>query len=163
MWILLYLVVHCFLYVLVLRHIRLFSSEKVIFLYHAFSALVIICIQLGMLVIEPQLEGVVSSVGMISLHGIYSLSFLELWSLAEGGYSLNILDRVNIAHVKGLKVKLADLHQIGAFKKEGRIESLQRLRLVCRQGQRFSLTALGRLVALGLRAVAWSVNVKERG
>ena len=163
MWILLYLVVHCFLYVLVLRHTRLFSSEKVIFLYHAFSALVIICIQLGMLVIEPQLEGVVSSVGMISLHGIYSLSFLELWSLAEGGYSISILDRVNTSHTGRLEVNLADLHQIGEFKKESRIESLQRLRLVRRQGERFGLTALGRLVALGLRAVAWTVNVEERG
>ncbi len=159
-WGVLYLGVHFLLYVLVLRHTRVFLREKVIFLYHAFSALAVTCLLLGATAIAPQWGGLVSAIAVISLHGIYSLSFLELWSLAEGSYSLRILDHVDAVRESGAEVDLAQLQRIGASKKESRIESLQRLRLVRRRGDRFVLTPVGRLIATGLYFIALAENLK---
>lgn len=158
-----YLGTHLLFYILVLRHTLLFSREKVIFFYHASSALAMVCILLGIFAIVPQSGNLISAVGVMSLHGIYSLSFLELWSLAEGSYSLTILDRVDAAQAEGVGINLAELQRIGASKKKNRIEGLQRLRLVRRQGERFSLTVLGRLVALGLCIIARAVDLKKMG
>ena len=158
-WGVLYLGVHLLLYVLLLRHTRLFLREKVIFLYHAFSALTVTGVLLGATAIATQCGGLVSAMAVISLHGIYSLSFLELWSLAEGSYSLSILDHVDAARGADAGIDLAELHRIGAVKKGSRIESLQRLRLVGRRGDRFGLTPLGRLGVVGLGIVLWAANL----
>jgi hypothetical protein len=159
-WGALYLGVHFLVYILVLRYVQCFSFEKTIFLYHALSALALGGL-LAILTFLMRSVTLASPVALMSLHGIYSLSFLELWSLTQGSYSLSILTHVDDAKSVGMPLGLAELRGVGAWKKRGRIESLQRLWLLRRQGEHFGLTALGHLAALGFRAVAEIVNLKK--
>jgi|SRR3990172_10148720 len=158
-WCGLYLVGHFALYTLVLRNRESFLRERVIFGYHVLSAVALALVLLGTAVITAREEVLIETVGALSLHGIYSLSFLELWSLSEAGYSLRILGELDTPG-GAPKVDLALLYRLGSSKKESRIESLQRLRLVRRQTQGVSLTPLGRVLAAALRAIAKAVNVK---
>lgn len=97
----------------------------------------------------------------MSLHGIYSLSFLELWSLAQGGYSLNILEYIHSKGEVGVEADLSQLKQIGSFKKANRIDSLQRLKLIRHQEEQLSLTQFGLFTIFFLRSIAWLVNLKK--
>ena len=97
MWYALYLAAHLLLYVAVLRHLPAFRREQTIFAYHALSAVLVT----ASAVVVPLALGTGFDaewfVAVVALHGIYSVSFLELWSLAEGGYSLQILERLDRA------------------------------------------------------------------
>jgi len=75
-----YLAVHFAAYVLVLRHRAGLRSEKGIFLYHLASAVFAGLAGVAFAVFEPDRFGLSGLVLVLSLHGIYSLSFLELWS-----------------------------------------------------------------------------------
>jgi hypothetical protein len=102
-------------------------------------------------------------VAAISLHGIYSTSFLELWSLAEGGYSLSILRLLRDAGVDGRSVQPATLQAIGARKKGSRLQGVLKLRLVRQRRDQFELTRAGQVVAHVLAGVAWAANLRELG
>lgn len=158
-----YLGIHLLVYVLAIRHLRAFSSEKGIFVYHAISALALACLLLTLATVSPWLVDSAAAVGLLGLHGIYSVSFLELWSLAEGGYSLGILRHVHSLHEAGADVDLNALHRIGATKKIGRQSSLQRWGLVRWEGDRLQLTLLGAALAATLAGIAWTANLKKIG
>jgi hypothetical protein len=68
------------------------ASERGIFRFHvaSFAALAIL---LAAFVAAGASIG--TSAGALALHGIYSLSFLELWSLSEGGFSVTGLLRLS--------------------------------------------------------------------
>ncbi len=152
-----YLSVHFLLYTLVLRNLRFFYQEKNIFLYHAISFLGVSTAGVGLVVLEPAVLGPV--IGAVSLHGIYSLSFLELWALSDGGYSLRILDQIDnpraAADFKSLEV-------LGASKKKYRLSSLERLRLVAPHPAGWMLTSRGRAVAVFLGFFVFISKQKER-
>lgn len=163
-WLLLgvaYLLVHFAVYALLLRHARLFLHERAIFLYHLLSSLALACLLLGALALWPATIGLPAAAVMLSLHGIYSLSFLELWALAEGGYSLSILRRVKAIQDSSSQVPAADLMGIGASRKESRIQSLENLRVVRRRGQAFELAGLGSIAAAIFQGVSWMANIKS--
>ena len=163
-WLLLavaYLLVHFAVYGLMLRNARRFLRERAIFLYHFLSALALACMLLGASVLWPAGVSFPTAAAMLSLHGIYSLSFLELWSLAEGGYSLSILRRVRAMPSSSLYAPVADLMSIGTSKKEARIRSLEKLRLVRRRGEAFELAHLGGITAAVFQAVSWMANLKS--
>ena len=95
-----YLAAHFAAYVVVLRHRAGLRSEKGIFLYHFASAVFAGLAGVAFAVLEPDRFGLSGLVLVLSLHGIYSLSFLELWSLAQGGYSLSIIASVAQAEAR---------------------------------------------------------------
>jgi hypothetical protein len=150
-----YLLGHFIFYVAVLRRLRRLQKEFWIFLYHAWSAVGLL---VSLLVVSAP---AVAIAGCLSLHGIYSLSFLELWSLSEGGYSLAILRRVQAA--SGGAISQESLAPIGSAKKSRRIASLMRLGLVARSGSTIRLTPGGRAVAAGLRLLVAVARLTEVG
>src|SRR4030095_9686993 len=83
----LYLIAHFLLYVFIFRKLSVFRTEKGIFLYHFVAALAFALALLGWAIAGQAQPGWPEIVLMAAGQGIYSLSFLELWSLAQGGYS----------------------------------------------------------------------------
>jgi hypothetical protein len=162
-WGVLYLAAHLLLYVLVVRSLPPFQTERGIFLYHLGSITLLACALLVALAMAPGGRMLPAAAALLSLHGIYSMSFLELWSLSEGGYRLSILHYVESATAHGTTVDLAALSQIGASKKANRLEGLERLKLVRRRAAVFELTPLGQVVAAALQAIGWAANFREVG
>jgi hypothetical protein len=155
-----FIALNFFLYTLVLRHVRAFGSERLIFLYQvlSFLALPIVLLALGPAVTDVS----ASLVAATSLHAIYSLSFLELWSLSEGSYSLRMVDRVERLGVMPEDTDTSDLEKIGASKKSARLQSLVGLGIAKRDGERYLLTSRGRIAAIPLRFLVWLVNIRDR-
>jgi hypothetical protein len=148
-----------FLYAVVLRHRPAFTRERMILGYHVLS-----------FVIMPWCLALLSAsreilwaplIGAMSLHGIYSLSFLELWSLSEGGYSLRMLDRVERIGRLPLEAEIKEWREIGAAKTSQRLRSLEGNRLIRKTGGIYQITSMGRIAAAGLRALAWVAHLKE--
>ena len=159
-----YLAGHLALYFLVLRHSRTFSRESAIFLYHLVSGVGTTLVLLAVLLLAPPSgPDVATFVAVVALHGVYSMSFLELWSLSEGGYSLAIMAHVERTRSRGLPVRLDGLHQIGRAKQSNRLQGIERLGLIRRTGERISLTLAGRVVAAALAAIAWTANIRVHG
>lgn len=131
------------------------------FLYHVLSAVAVGGVLVWIVVTTQWHRGIVPVVGAMSLHGVYSFSFLELWSLTQGSFSLSILDLFYTAGARNPGGIVLELEGIGASKKRSRIESLERLGLLRRRGQRLGLTIMGRVAATGLWIVAWTVNAKK--
>ena len=50
------------------------------------------------------------------LHSVYSLSFLEVWSLTEGGYPLQIMRAIGSSQAPGHSISHTELEQIGRGK-----------------------------------------------
>lgn len=159
----LYLGGHLLLYCLIMRRLPLFARENVIFLYHALSTAVVVAVAFGLALARGSPTGWLIGLAVTSLHGIYSLSFLELWSLAEGSYSLSILAAFGTPADGEKGIGLAALDRIGSRKRASRLESLGRLGLVRARGDRWELTSRGRAVAAGLSLVAWLANLKKLG
>ena len=159
-----YLAAHLALYCLVLRHRPAFSREIGIFLYHLMSAAgTALVLLLGVVLGPPGALDLATAVGIVALHGIYSLSFLELWSLSEGGYSLAIMAHVDRARSRGRLVSLEAVHRIGWSKQANRLDGVERLGLIRRERGHVALTPLGRVVAWGLALIAWAANIRVRG
>jgi len=155
-----YLALHFILYVLLLRQMRLFAKEIAVFLYQFGSFL---ALPVTLFVFTSRPVGVLPSLlAAMSIHGIYSLSFLELWSLSEGSYSLRILERIERLGTLPVDADVSDLQRIGTSKKSSRLDSLQKLGLVGNVEGRYALTCLGRFSVALLRFQVWMVNIKSR-
>lgn len=140
-----YLSSHLLLYAAFLRHRQVMSSEKGILLYHMVPAL-----------FWTATLGVLCALGIVSfaqvvlvsaLHGIYSLTFLELWALADGGYSLAIMDYLEFRRDLDEQTILSELVRLGTAKKQERVVALLRMGFVASRDQRYCLTRRGRLMA----------------
>jgi hypothetical protein len=154
-------VLHFLLYAGILRHRPLFQTERGIFFYHFFSVLLMsmIVVTIGLGFRNEVMFA--AALGQIAMHGVYSVSFLELWSLSQGSYSLSIMggtgEEVSYA-------KLVDaFSMVGNQKKEGRVVGLTSFRLVCLDGKQWRLTSAGRLLANILAGILWLANIRERG
>ena len=155
-WFAAYLAVHFGLYALVIRHARLTASEKGIFLYHLIPALAWV---VGLTVLSfgvPAIDA--AHVFLVAgLHGIYSLTFLELWALADGGYSLAILERLESG--AGRNAALGDMEQLGAVKNASRLAHLVRMGMVEERAGAFRLTTAGRAAAGFVAFIVWLADV----
>jgi hypothetical protein len=156
-----YLLVHAIAFVLVLRHLATFSSEKAMFLYHAAPATLLSLSLFSWWLVNPDTVAFALAVSIIAAQGIYSMSFLELWSLAEGGYSLSILDRIDRTLTTGESLNQVELERIGEVKKTNRLRSLRDLALVRDDQGGLRLTPVGRCIAAFLAAAAWPANPKR--
>lgn len=156
----LYVAANFLLYTLLLRRFRLFARESLIFLYQfvSFLALPILLATGGPSTPHP----FAAFVAALALHGVYSLSFLELWALSEGSYSLGMLDRIEAAGALDSSTNVDDLEEIGSSKKSARLESLEKLGLIRSKNGSYLLSPWGRVGAPVLRLLVWIVNIKER-
>ncbi len=158
-----YLVIHFLLYLGVLRKLEGFRKEGVIFFYHFIPAVIVLFFVLAASLLSP-FEGSLAFILLaVSVHGIYSLSFLELWSLAQGGYSISMLIRVDDATKRGAELDQIALENIGSGKKTSRLDALQRLQLLETHGPVIRLTRRGTIVAGFLSGLSWLANLRETG
>lgn len=161
--ILAYFVIHFALYVLWARNLKAFSTERGIFLYQAMSAACGVTLLIALSATSSELFGFVHVIVFASAHGIYSLTFLELWTLSQISYSREILACVAKHGAIPKNATPSELSRIGDAKKVGRIDSLVRLGLLRRDRQTIGLTVRGVVVAQTLRLMAWFANLKQIG
>ena len=69
-------------------------------------------------------------VAVVMLHGIYSLSFLELWALADDSYSVAIMEIVGQSGTAGGAALIRGLEAIGMSKQTSRLDALQAIGLI---------------------------------
>ncbi len=158
-----YLALHLLLYVLVLRMQPLFRSEEGIFLYHFASATVFAVVSLATALVHASDAAVALAFALIAIHCIYSISFLELWTLAEGSYSMSILTGIASQETLSRKRLIDAFASIGDAKKGNRLSVLSGVSLACRKGSHWQLTARGRAVAEALNLLTWLAAIKNRG
>jgi hypothetical protein len=155
-----YLALHALLYVTVLRSRDTFRRERGIFAYHAVSTgLVSLTVLVGLL-LAPSFEALATLVAVICLHGIYSTTFLEVWSLSQGSYSLKILRHVASVG-DGVAVDTSALEDVGVAHRTHRLEALTTLRIARLDDGVLELTTFGRVIANALASVAWLANVRQ--
>jgi hypothetical protein len=135
-------------------------SERHIFIHHALSFAAFAVVLIAWVIVGPISLAVAQ--GALFLHGIYSLSFLELWSLSQGSYSLGILDSIGRSGHSDQATLVTRMAQIGTDKKTDRISSLSRIGLVNVDNQQAFLSARGRVAAAAIgamRSLAGTRNV----
>jgi len=163
-WIgLLYLGSHFLLYVFVLRGRLVFQTERGIFLYHFISAVLFGSAMFAAGIVRFSDAAMAVAIGLIALHGIYSTSFLELWSLAQGSYSISIL--TGIASQGPLpRSKVIDAFaRIGNAKKDDRLSALSKSSLAHRRDGYWRLSGRGRLLGNLLNGLLWLAAIKTSG
>ena len=119
-----YVGVHFAIYALLLRGRASLRKEKGIFVYHLSSAILVGLAATILAFLEPSAFGLSGVALVLSVHGIYSISFLELWSLAQGGYSLSVLASIVKAESVSAAPDFSALELIGQLKQDDRIVAL---------------------------------------
>jgi hypothetical protein len=160
---LLYLVGHAGLYVALLRGQPALDSERGIFLYHFLSAVLLAVALAIWAAVSDDPEACAWFVAVVMLHGLYSLSFLELWALADDSYSLAIMEIIARGNAAAPSL-MRKLEAIGTGKQTSRLDALQAMGLVhAIEDGSFTLTLAGRVVALLGRTLLALVNVRKFG
>lgn len=163
-WLLLagFITAHVLAYIAVFRYLRAFAAERTIVIYHGIAfaavfAVVAIAFARGSL-------GFAAACGMLALQYLYSLSFLELWTLAEGSYSLQILLRVSRQTSISREDILASCEAIGADKKRNRLDDLQSLKLIAKSPDgTFRLSLMGKMLVDMLSFIMRLTTIREAG
>ena len=158
-----YLALHFLTYVVILRENPFFQTEQGIFAYHFISAFLFAVIAFAACRINPDIVALATAFGLAATHCIYSISFLELWSVAQGSYSISIITGMESGVTYSREKLVTNFFQIGNAKKANRIVALARLSLIHRVGDRWQLTCCGRLLTVSLVAVLWLSNPKKIG
>ncbi len=155
---------HLAAYMAGLRSLAALRQERGILLFHAIPVVLAGILLLAWLAVAPGDAGRwANAVGVAAVMGIYSMSFLELWSLSEGSYSLSILAAV-ARRGQASKAELQDLAAIGAAKQQARTSTLLHLGLARQQPDgRLAATARGRAVAAASRALLWLAAIGRAG
>jgi hypothetical protein len=158
-----WLAAHLMVYVTCLRRLPAFRAEKVIFLYHAISFTSCAAGVVVFYFLVPSHEAVAAAAAVIALHSIYSMSFLEAWSLSQISYSIAILDAIRTRPGRAS----AEIQQLfattGTAKKTARLAGLQRLGLIKVDSDHAFLAPPGLAVAAVLRFLRWVANLRETG
>jgi hypothetical protein len=153
---------HMIGYFALLRRLNLFARERAILAYHLLiSAIVLFWVFVIWWNQRIDLSG---AVGLLSLQFIYSMTFLEFWSLTQGSYSLQLLSTV----CKNDRISRSDLVSrlavVGDDKKRDRLADLASLGLVQPgQNSEFRLTKFGQCFVLGVKLLMRVANIKVAG
>jgi hypothetical protein len=158
-----YLALHVLLYVFLLRDRPLVQSERGIFLYHFVSATVLTLGAFVAAVTHFSDAMIAIAIGLIATHCIYSISFLELWTLAEGSYSMSILTGIASQGTLSRNSLIDAFARIGDAKKGNRLSVLSKLSLARREGNHWRLSARGRFLANVLNILVWLAAIKKGG
>jgi hypothetical protein len=159
-----FLLAHAGLYFAVLRDSAALRSEKGIFLYHFISA-VLMTSSFGVwAVVHGGADAWTWLACVIMLHGLYSLSFLELWALADDSYSLAILEIIERGGAAGVPALMQRLEEIGMSKQASRLDTLRTIGLVREAGDgSVALTPVGRTAVVLGRALLFLVDARKYG
>jgi hypothetical protein len=142
----------------IMRGETLVASERGIFRFHV-ASFVALAILIAVFVAAGASIG--TGAGALSLHGIYSLSFLELWSLSEGGFSVTALLRLSRKPLPRVSL-LTELGAIGQRKKDDRLRKLVSGGLISGDAI-LTLTERGRRAANAVRLLRSIANFKDVG
>jgi hypothetical protein len=143
---------HLLAYFAVLRHLRVFTAERTILAYHVVAFAIVLVLVL--VAFANGTIGFAALCGLLALQFVYSISFLELWSLAQGSYSLQILSRVSRKGSVSREEILATCEKIGAGKKRHRLDNLLTYKLAARSADgRLELSMLGAMLVRSLGAI----------
>jgi hypothetical protein len=159
----LFLVAHAALYFVVLRDRPALDSETGIFLYHLASAIgvSIIC---GMWAVEGHPDAWTWFAAVVLLHGIYSLSFLELWALADDSFSLAIVRAIDRGGAPSREALRHVLETIAVRKRTLRLDDLRRIGLLHKTSSgAVTLTSAGRAAVFLGRGLLFLVKVRKYG
>lgn len=161
---LLYIAAHAGLYFAVLRGWPKLGSERGIFLYHFVSAILVTGAFGVWAIAHGSSDAWAWFVCVVMLHGIYSLSFLELWALADDSYSLAIMEIIDRGGAAAGPALTQRLEAIGKCKQSSRLNALRAIGLVRELGDgSFTLTPFGRAAVWLGRAVLFLVNAHKYG
>jgi hypothetical protein len=150
-------------YLIWIRNLSWGRSEKGIFAYHALSFIALLSIGCASVIIVTDEDSLAAVIGGCSLHAIYSMTFLEFWSISEGSFSFAVLSRIRSATLATNHI-VSEFTVLGAAKKTSRIESLVRLKLIRRDNTRaWRLTARGQGAAAIARVLLWVSATREHG
>ena len=100
---------------------------------------------------------------MASIYGIYSLSFLELWTLSQISYSREILVKAKNGIISENNDYFVQLQNLGDQKRVARLNSLKSKRIIFIKNNAWHLTKLGLFIANILNIILWLPNIKNRG
>jgi hypothetical protein len=149
----LYILAHFAAYVALVRGSSWGKKERGIFLYHFCSFLIFAATTMALCAVFGFDLGFWTS--LLAFHGIYSLTFLELWSLTQGSYSLQLLEAAAKNGDLPRLRKLSGLRELGNSKIGQRLASLSGLHLIRGQEKNIKLTLLGSILASFFRLVLW--------
>jgi hypothetical protein len=152
-----YLAAHLCLFLLWLRRVTLFRREAAIAAYHVVSYALLVGVLGAVAFVGRDARGYALTGLAAGLHGIYSLTFLELWSLTEGSYSLSLLTKIDCSEPGVTVDELVALKSIGATKRSVRLESLRRLGLVS-EGPAYRVNFLGKVCSAVFSGIIWISN-----
>jgi hypothetical protein len=154
---------HGAVYAAVLRHRPAFGTSTGVFWYHLVFSGGITGLLLAWLALTSPPDAGATAVAALSFLGIYSMSFLELWALADGGYSLAIM-RYLAAHPGADEQEcIAHFSRLGVAKQQQRLASIVTLGFARRTDDRLDVSGLGRCVASAAGAVLRTCNIRQRG
>jgi hypothetical protein len=158
-----YLAFHFLVYVFLLRERPLFQSERGIFLYHFVSAMLFTLVAFAAAITHFGDAAIATATGLSAIHAIYSLSFLELWTLAEGSYSMSILTGIASQGTLSRDALIEAFARIGDAKKGDRLSVLSNLSLARRDGNYWRLSPRGRVAATLVNTLIWLAAIEKGG
>jgi hypothetical protein len=162
-YILVFIVINFFSYFFYYRNLKVGRTEKGMFLYQLISLLILTAITFLLMHSYGFSSLIKSLIIAISLHSIYSLSFLEIWSLSEGGYSLQILQIIYKNQGSLPENSYKSLVRVGEDKKIKRLVSLEQLGLITYDGNTILLTKNGNIASYIVLFFRRLSNVKKAG
>ena len=155
------LALHLIVYLLALRS-RL-RTEAAIFVYHFVPTVILFVCSVIFFVISMTEERIASAITLISLNGIYSLTFLELWTLSQISYSRELLIKAKANKFLSTSSHVDELARLGDRKRSERLQSLCDLGLLLPTDDGWKLSTRGKLIAGLLQLLNWLPNLKSRG
>lgn len=155
------LLVHFAAFALWFRRGRAAADERAIFLFHLVSACALTAVAAVFVLLQPGRSSIAAAVAAIFAHGVYSLTFLELWTLAQISYSRDVLLRAREGRLD--ERAIAELAGVGEAKRALRLQGLADKGLVRRQDGVWSLTVRGRIAGRLLSVLLWLPAVQSPG
>ena len=155
------LIIHLSVYFIFFRHIL--KTEQSIFGYHFLIFLLILICSIFNFYLVPIYENFYTCVLACCIAAIYSLTFLELWTLSQISYSREILLKVREKTLNSNSSDAVELQKLGAKKRIERLSSLKNMGLLREDHGLWSLTQKGKTLALLLITLLKLSNLKDRG
>lgn len=139
------------------------QSEKGIFLLHVVSAAALAAAALLTVAFHADGATLGAAGAGVFAHGIYSLTFLEFWSLSQISYSRDVLLIARSGRLPVHGQAPEELLALGERKRAGRLRALERLGLVESAAGAWRVTPKGRMVSGALRLLQWLSNLRMHG
>jgi hypothetical protein len=155
------LLLHASVYLVGLRQVL--RTEFAIFAYHLFPSLLLFTWGVAFAVSDLSDDRIAAAVALTGLNGIYSLTFLELWTLSQISYSREVLVKAKTGNLRPASSHADDLSRLGDEKRTARLESLRDMGLLAATQGGWKLDKRGRMVSALLQLLLWLPNLRSRG